>query len=232
MSRLWSDEAFNVAPYSSRRPSWVWGMLVASSLGLVLALWPMQAALDGRELARSRLLAAQRAAQQDATELRTRVAQSQSHVAQERAKYRLAVEQAIQVSWDGIFDTLEWAAQSVNARVSIISLTPTKVQGDTTQIRITALATEVPALLHYLEVLKHDPRVIQADLVSQHPEERAGPKVVRFRIDATLNTRMPRPARPAASSAQSPSIPASSAMSDMASKPAPAGSSPSSGARR
>lgn len=201
MTRLWDVRDFDVAATSGKRPPWVWMLLGTSAMACALAAYPLQQAVTEWDQAKSRLTSATRKAQQQAIDQPNFMAQRNTQAAQDKAKAALAIQQYAQVSWDGIFDSLEMAAEAVNGGVSLLSLTPTKIQGDLTQIRVTAVASQVPTMLRYLDVLKHDPRVMQADLVSQHPEDKAGPNIVRFRVDASLNPRVPRPPKMAAQSA-------------------------------
>ena len=196
-------QRFNVAPGAARHLPLAWAMLAAGVVALGASLYPLTHELRLLSEAKATQAALAKSLQREAAEQRKRSGEQNNAAAQEREKIKAQIQEFVHMSWDGIFDALEVAADAVHAGVGIIALAPVKVNGTATQLNITALAANVPIMLAYIDVLKKDPRVSQVELSTQQPDEKVGPAVIRFRISVVLNPKItvPHPAREAASAA-------------------------------
>ena len=202
---------FNVAPVATRHVPLAWVMLAGASLLFIASLFPLYRELDRLSTAKSAQSTLVKTMQREAAEQRKRLNEQNTAAAQEREKIKAQLQEFAHMSWDGIFDALEVAADTVHAGVSIISLAPAKVNGTATQLNLTALAANVPIMLAYINALQKDPRVSLVELSTQQPDEKVGPAVVRFRLSVVLNPKVqvPHPAREVASAPSSSPSPSS-----------------------
>ena len=207
---------FDVAPGAKKHLPIAWVMLAVSALAFIACLYPLAQELNRLSVAKSTQAALTKTMRRDAAEQRKQLAEQNNAAAIDREKIRAQIQESVHMSWDGIFDTLEVAANTVHAGVSILSLAPTRVSGTATQLNISALAANTPIMLAYIEALKKDPRVSLVELSTQQPDEKVGPAVLRFRLHVVLNPKIsvPLAVRDAASA------PAGAA-STTASSPAP-----------
>jgi hypothetical protein len=201
MKSYLDSSRFNVAPGAARHTPLAWVVLAGSVVLLGASLYPLSHQLGLLNTAKSTQTALAKSLQREAAEQRKRLGELNNAEAQEREKIRARIQEFTHMSWDGIFDALEMAADSVHAGVSIISLAPAKVNGSATQLNITALAANLPIMLAYVDALQKDPRVLQVEISTQQPDEKAGPSVIRFRVSVVLNPKviLPHPAQRAAS---------------------------------
>ncbi|MES2948837.1 MAG: hypothetical protein V4858_09895 [Pseudomonadota bacterium] len=210
MKHYLDSSRLNVAPGAPKHLPLAWVMLAAGVLVFGASLYPLTHELQRLAEAKSAQAALTKSMRREVTEQRKLQAEQNNSAAMEREKIRAQIHETVHMSWDGIFNALEVAADAVHAGVSIISLAPTRVTGTATQLNIAALAANMPIMLAYIEALKKDPRVSQVEMSTQQPDEKVGPAVIRFRISVVLNPKIevPRAVREPASAAQ-PSIPAS-----------------------
>jgi Tfp pilus assembly protein PilN len=191
----------NAAPRAQKHLPIVWLLLIIGAVAFVASLYPLIHELTRLSEAKSAQAALVKVMHREAAEKRKLLAEQSNTAAMERESVRAQIQESVHMSWDGIFDALEVAADTVHAGVSILSLAPTRVNGTATQLNISALAANTPIMLAYIEALKKDPRVLQAELATQQPDEKVGPTVLRFRVSAVLNPKInvPHAARETAS---------------------------------
>lgn len=190
MRRYLDPNQLNVAPGAARHLPLVWMLLAASATVLGLSLYPLWHELGLLNQVKAQQAALTLSMRKDAVAQRKQLADQGSSDALERDKIKAQLQESVHMSWDGIFDALEVAADTVHAGVSILSLAPARVHGTATQLNISALAANVPIMLAYIEALKRDPRVSQAEIITQQPDEKVGPAVIRFRLSVTLNPKI------------------------------------------
>jgi len=173
----------NLAPAAQRHSLLSRLLCLASIAALLACLYPLQSTWYANEEANERLVRA-------ATQLKKRQVQVQRDRLDEstpdavaRGKTRAQVQDMARLSWDGFFDVLEISAKAVDAGVSVLAMVPSKVATGATHVNVTALASNAPIMLAYLESLKEDPRVLEAELVTQQPDEKSGPSVIRFQAN-------------------------------------------------
>jgi hypothetical protein len=209
MSVLPRTDPLNVAQRRRRHPPLSWLLLGGSVLLGLASLWPLQQSLASLGAAQAQQREFNRASKRQADELRRKKFDGSNAAAQERDNAQRQIQEFVHLSWDGIFDALEVAAHAVRSGVSIVALTPSKVQPNSVQLSITALASNTPIMLAYLSALKSDPRVQQVELASQQPDDKNGPGVVRFQFNVVCNPKIQveHPARPTLAASATPATP-------------------------
>jgi len=199
MSTRSTSRQFNIAPGAARHAPWVWLMLVTSAVFAAASFVPLMLELDALQNAKDAQSMLSRSIKRTADDERRRRSDQSSAFTADRSKELVQLKELAFMSWDGVFDALESAAQAVHSGVSITSLAPTTVQADAVRIKVTALATNVPIMLAYIETLKKDPRVVEVEVSTQQPDDKAGPGVIRFQASLLMNPAVdvPHPVRPA-----------------------------------
>lgn len=174
--------ALDIAPKAQRYTPGAWRFLAVCAFFFALCTVPLvfnwqrlQHVISGRNAMQEELLA-QTVASRSAAARQAEPATVQRVKAQER------LQQMIRMSWFGLFDALETAAQDVRGGVSLLSLTPAATQGDSTQVRLTAIAASAPLMLQYIRGLRRDPRIVSVEITSHQPDDQAGPGVLRTQL--------------------------------------------------
>lgn len=190
MRRLrFRDRPFDIAPRARRYTALAWRIFGLGLLFLLACMWLLVRSLQdlhGAQAAQTSMRAERRALA-DAQHMAQ--ARLSDPVVMERVKTQQRLQQMIRMSWFGLFDALEAAAQEVRGGVSILSLVPSQAQTETTQVRLTAVAANAPIMLAYLRVLRKDPRILSAELGSQQPDDNVGPGVIRMQLTVVWNPR-------------------------------------------
>lgn len=180
----------NFAPKAKRHPPLTWVILGASAIVCALCSYPLYYENELLAVVKSRQAQMLVTIKKDMKALRLQEAEQSKVDASNREKAIAQLQELGVMSWDGIFDSLERATDVVHSGVSILSLAPVKVGGDSAHLNVTALAANMPILLAYLEAMKKDPRVVQIELTSQQPDEKSGPSVIRFHANVLLNPKI------------------------------------------
>ncbi|MGQ0710961.1 MAG: hypothetical protein ACT4NV_14585 [Rhodoferax sp.] len=109
-----------------------------------------------------------------------------------RTKYQelQGVMEFSHLSWNGVLDALEVAAETVHGGVTLVALVPAAVSASSVKLNLTALAANTPLMLAYLEWLQKDPRVVTVELAMQQPEPQLNPSAVRFTVIVHLDPRV------------------------------------------
>lgn len=188
----------NIAPDVQKHPPLSWMLLALGVLIAVLSTSVLRQRMQELEFVRDKVMAIEKARTRHAGETRKATLVQNSPESRERDRSMQQILEYSQLSWDGMLDVLEVAADTVHGGVSIAGMVPSRVSPSSVQLGITALASNAPIMVAYLEALKKDPRVSQAEIRLQQPEPNVGPAVVRFSMDLMLNpqTTYPHPVRP------------------------------------
>lgn len=188
MNRLRFKHApFDIAPRAPRYTATAWRTLVAGVLVLLVCAWPLARSLQKLQRAQEALTQVRAERQVQANTQRTAQARLGDPMMVEKIKAQQRLQQMVRMSWFGLFDALEAAAQEVRGGVSILSLVPSQTQADATQVRLTAVAANVPLMLEYIRVLRKDPRILAAELSSQQADDNVGPGVIRMQLNVLWN---------------------------------------------
>lgn len=185
--RRFKPTPFDIAPEAPRYTAAAWRTLVAGLLVLLACAWPLARSLQELQRARGERSRAQSELQAQASAQRAARARLDDPVVVEKIKTQQRLQQMVRMSWFGLFDALETAAQEVRGGVSILSLIPSNTQAEAMQIRLTAVAVNAPLMLEYLRVLKKDPRIIAVELSSQQADDNAAPGVIRMQLNISWN---------------------------------------------
>lgn len=190
MTQFLDPQRLNLARSGRKHPPLAWVLLGSSALLCVLNLYPLHRSLQALDEVGAQQREFNKANKRQADTLRKEKLQNSSLPALERDKAQRQLQDFVHMSWDGIFDALEVAADTVRSGVSIVALVPSKVQPSSIELNITALASNTPIMLAYLRALKSDPRVLQVELATQQPDDKSGPGVVRFQFNVVCNPKI------------------------------------------
>lgn len=183
-------EDFNIAPQSRQPVPLAWLLLAGGAVALGLSAFALNQSLDIMHEAQFRAEKLRIFTQRQAQALQRAKLEEGSAANQERAKARTQILSATQMSWNGIFNALELAAQAVHGGVSITTLVPTSVQSSSAQINLTALAANTPVMWAYIEALQDDPRISQVELTTNQPDMKTAPSVLRFQVSLTWSPKL------------------------------------------
>lgn len=204
--------SFDIAPQAPRYTAAAWKTLGAGVLFLLVCSWPL--VYSFQELKRLEHTQDQTMAQRrlQAETERAELARMQDPVTVEKVKAQQRIQQMVRMSWFGLFDALESAAQEVHGGVSLLSLTPTQAQTGQTQVRLTAVAANASLVVEYLRALRRDPRIVAAELSSQQADDNLGPGVIRVQLNVLWNPQAmpPQPKTTLPTSAEAPGLVADS----------------------
>ncbi len=179
--------ALNIAPQVPRHPPLAWVILLASLGAFCISLFPLGSRIHELNALRERQIELHRISATLADELRREALNGNSLAARERERANHEFQALIQMSWEGVFTALESAALSVHGGTSIVSMIPTRVTPAALDFDLTALASNLPIMLAYLEALKSDPHVRSVKLITQQPDDKTSPDAVRFQITVSLD---------------------------------------------
>jgi len=175
--------ALNTARHRPRRAPWVWILLAASTVICAASAYTLWlTSHQWREVnARTQ---AQRAEQQlrDA-ELRKQQLERRSAGSLDRERDLRRIKEMAGLSWEGLFEAIEIAANRVRGGVSLVSMVPSTVKASSGQVHIAALAANPGVMLFYIDELKKDHRITRVELSQQQPEEKPATGVVRFQLE-------------------------------------------------
>ncbi len=187
MTHRMHTQALNIAPASRRPPPVAWLALALSLCCVVTCGYFLIMGLRALDEARAHNASLEKSRTTQANDLRKLKMVQSSPEAREHDKALQQVLRYAQMSWDGILDALEVAADAVHGGVSLVALVPANVTPSSVQLSMTALAANAPVMLAYLEALQQDPRVLQVDITTQQPEPKLSPSAIRFMVTTTLN---------------------------------------------
>ncbi len=176
------SKAFDIAPLAPRHTTAAWVCLAGGLLFAGACMVPLGVSWKALHSAREAAGQARVALQRKSAVERAMAAEMASPAAMQRAKAWAQQMGLARISWSGLFEALEIAASEVKGGVSILSLTPTKLQPAEAELAITALAADASIMLTYIETLRKIHPAQRVNLTIQQPEEKVGPNVVRFQL--------------------------------------------------
>jgi hypothetical protein len=150
---------------------------------LLACMFPLRNAWVAHEDAKERLASINALIKKRQAQVRREKLEEESPETTLRQQSRSAASELVRFSWEGFFDVLEISAKAVNGGVSIVAMTPSKVATGQAQVNLTALASNVPIMLSYLDNLRDDPRMMEVELLTQQPDDKTGPNVIRFQAN-------------------------------------------------
>jgi len=184
MSRRLVESPFEFAPGAPRYRPLSWLVLAA---GICIALAGLyMTSRAGAQLEAVRSQQAKTARQQSA--LSEQIRQAENNPAMlEKIKARRQLEALLQTPWSLMFEALEAAADTVEGRVTLLSMVPSTANPASRKIELTLMAASYPAMLAYTEALSTVSGFSDVRIVSHQLDERASPATFRFRVVAGWN---------------------------------------------
>jgi hypothetical protein len=197
MKNMFVRDPFDIAPKAPRQTQASWVTLAAGLLFVALCAWPLVRSMQAMKQAEAASQGARAALNARADSQRTARQRQNDPAFLEQVKAQQKLQQILRMSWSGLFDALESAAQEVRGGAVILSLVPVKTQADAAQVGITALAVSPQIMIDYIGALQKNPHVRQVELTMQQPTVKAGAHVVRFQASVLWDPRSKVAALPA-----------------------------------
>lgn len=177
--------ALNIARRGPRRAPLVWLLLAISAVVCVASSYSLWLATHQWRDVNVRMQDQRDAKVRRDAELRKAQIERRSTVNQARERDLRRIKEMAGLSWEGLFEAIEIAANRVRGGVSLVSMVPSTVKASTGQVHIAALAANSGVMLFYIDELKKDPRITRVELSQQQPEDKPATGVVRFQLEVT-----------------------------------------------
>lgn len=184
MSRRLVESPFEFAPDAARYRPLSWLILAA---GVCIALAGLYISLHaGAQLEGVRSQQAKISKQQNALSEQLRRAENNPAML-EKIKAKRQLEALLQTPWSLMFEALEAAADTVEGRVTLLSMVPNTANPASRKIELTLMASNYPSMLAYTEALTTVSGFSDVRIVSHQLDERSSPATFRFRLTAGWN---------------------------------------------
>ncbi len=184
MNRLLVESPFEFAPGAARYRPLSWVILAVGACAALSGLYLTSQA--GAQLEGQRAQQAKMSKQQSALSEQMRRAESNPDML-EKAKARRQLEALLQTPWSLMFEALEAAADTVEGRVTLLSMVPSTANPVSRKIELTLMASSYPSMLAYTEALSTVSGFSDVRIVSHQFDERSRPAAFRFRVAAGWN---------------------------------------------
>ncbi|WP_431096866.1 hypothetical protein [Polaromonas aquatica] len=184
MRRHLVESPFEFAPGALRYRPLSWLILAMGICAVLSGLYTMSRA--GAQLEGVRSQQAKIAKQQSALSEQMRQAENNPALL-EKIKARRQLEALLQTPWSLMFEALEAAADTVEGRVTLLSMVPSTANPANRKIELTLMASNYPAMLAYTEAMSTVSGFSDVRIVSHQLDERANPATFRFRLTASWN---------------------------------------------
>lgn len=179
----------NVATKAPKYPRSSWLTLSFSAVIFLLCAVPLWRAMNELEAAKEKHTVT-------AKQYKRNIDQAKKF-ANESAKPNEAINKALQqvknqtnISWNGLFEVLEYATKRVSSGVTLVSMVPSNVTPTNAEATLSGIAVDSTLMLGYMSIIKNDPRVTKVELTTSQPDERSGASALRFKLDITWNPSM------------------------------------------
>lgn len=177
---------FEFAPDAARYHPLNWAILavgVLVTLAGVYMAWDAKESLDGILAQQTRLLRQQKTYSEQAQQA------ARDPLTLERFKAQRQLENLLQTPWSLLFDALEVAADVVEGRVTLLSVSPTSSQADPAnrRVELTLAASSYASMLAYMDAMKEVAGFSDVRISSHQVDDRIGPTAMRFRVTAGWN---------------------------------------------
>lgn len=184
MSRRLVESPFEFAPGAARYRPLSWAILAAGVCFALAGLYMTSRA--GALLEGVRSQQAKISKQQNALSEQLRQAENNPAML-EKIKARRQLEALLQTPWSLMFEALEAAADTVEGRVTLLSMVPNTANPASRKIELTLMASNYPSMLAYTEALSTVSGFSDVRIVSHQLDERSNPATFRFRLTAGWN---------------------------------------------
>jgi Tfp pilus assembly protein PilN len=184
MSRRLVESPFEFAPDAPRYRTLSWLILAAGACIALAGLYISSRA--GAQLEGVRSQQAKISRQQNALSEQMRRAENNPALL-EKIKAKRQLEALLQTPWSLMFEALEAAADTVEGRVTLLSMVPNTANPASRKIELTLMASNYPSMLAYTEALGTVSGFSDVRIVSHQLDERSSPATFRFRLTAGWN---------------------------------------------
>lgn len=184
MSRLLVESPFEFAPGAARYRPLSWIILALGVCAALLGLYMTSRA--GALLEGVRSQQAKISKQQSTFAQQMRQAENNPALL-EKIKAKRQLEALLQTPWSLMFEALEAAADTVEGRVTLLSMVPNTASPLNRKIELTLMASSYPSMLAYTEALTTVSGFTDVRIVSHQLDERTTPVTFRFRLVAGWN---------------------------------------------
>ena len=184
MSRHLVESPFEFAPDAPRYHPLSWIILAAGVCAASAGLYISSRA--GAQLENVRSQQAKISKQQNALNEQMRQAENNPAML-EKIKAKRQLEALLQTPWSLMFEALEAAADTVEGRVTLLSMVPNTANPASRKIELTLMASSYPSMLAYTEALTTVSGFSDVRIVSHQLDERGSPAAFRFRVTAGWN---------------------------------------------
>lgn len=184
MSRSLVESPFEFAPGAARYRPLSWVILAVGVCAALAGLYMSSRAgamLEGVRAQQARL-----SKQQNTLAQQMRQAENNPALL-EKIKARRQLEALLQTPWSLMFEALEAAADTVEGRVTLLSMVPNTASPLNRKIELTLMASSYPSMLAYTEALASVSGFSDVRIVSHQLDERTTPATFRFRLVAGWN---------------------------------------------
>lgn len=181
MNRLLVESPFEFAPGAARYRPLSWAILAVGACAALSGLYLTSQA--GAQLDDVRSRQTRISKQQNALSEQLRKAESNPAIL-EKIKARRQLETLLQTPWSLMFEALEAATDTVEGRVTLLSMAPNTANPASRKIELTLMAASYPSMLAYTEALSTVSGFSDVRIVSHQFDERSRPATFRFRVTA------------------------------------------------
>jgi len=177
---------FEFAPRAARFLPLSWIILLGGIATLIAGSYLIRDANRHLEAARTQqnlTLRAQKARADQADQL------ARDPRAYERLQAQKKLETLLQMPWSLLLDALEAATDSVEGRVTLLSMSPSLSQGNpsTRKVELLMVAKNYGAMLAYVDAMKDIGGFSDIRIINHHIDAKVGPEALRFQVNAGWN---------------------------------------------
>lgn len=177
---------FEFAPDAARYHPLNWAILAVGILVALAGVYKVRDAkesLDGVLAQQTRLLRQQKTYSEQAQQA------ARDPLTLERFKAQRQLENLLQTPWSLLFDALEVAADVVEGRVTLLSVSPTfsPIGPTSRRVELTLAASSYASMLAYMDAMKEVAGFSDVRISSHQVDDRIGPTAIRFRVTAGWN---------------------------------------------
>ncbi|AYQ29521.1 MULTISPECIES: hypothetical protein [unclassified Polaromonas] len=184
MSRRLVESPFEFAPGAARYRPLSWIILAAGACMALSGLYVTSR--SGTQLESVRSQQAKISKQQISIAKQMRQVENDPAML-EKLKARRQLEALLQTPWSLMFEALEAATDTVEGRVTLLSMVPNVSDQNSRKIELTLIASSYPSMLAYTDALGTVSGFSDVRIVSHQLDERSTPTTFRFRLVAGWN---------------------------------------------
>lgn len=177
---------FEFSPDAARYHPLSWAILIGGA-SVALAGVYMLAVANGR--LDGALIQQARVTQQEKLYFEKTLQAERDPLTLARSKAQRQLATLLQTPWSLLLDALEAAADAVEGRVTLLSISPSSSQASPVnrKIELTMAASSYAAMLAYMEAMREVSGFSDARITSHQMDDHIGPTAIRFQVTAGWN---------------------------------------------